>query len=97
MSRPAPPHTAAERARIALVVLVPTIAAFFLARSVAIEWIAAARRADWSTRPEIENWADPYYGLEWLGSGIGLASAVFVGAVVVAVMVALRPRRGNRP
>lgn len=97
MSRPAPSRTAAERAWIALVVLGPAIAAFFLARLVTIESIATARRADWSSRPEIENWADPYYGLEWLGSGVGLASAVFVGAVAAAVVVVLRLQRGKRP
>ena len=30
------------------------------------EAIADARRAEWALRPEVENWANPYWGLDWL-------------------------------
>ena len=76
-----------------------------ITRSLAIESIAAYRVAEWASRPEIENWADPYAGIDWLPAALGAAAVVTLVGVPVALgmvfagrlwAVARDVRRGNR-
>ena len=89
----------------AVIVAVAAGVAFLITRSLAIESIAAYRVAEWASRPEIENWADPYAGIDWLPAALGAAAVVTLVGVPVALgmvfagrlwAVARDVRRGNR-
>ena len=81
------------RAGSLLLVVVAALEAFAIARWIAREVIASARIAQWSARPEIENWADPYHGAEWLPVAIG-AGLVMLLVGWATVLIAIRqPRR----
>lgn len=78
----------------ALVVVIAAAGVFFLVRWFAVDAIAQARIAEWATRPEVENWADPYAGLHGIPEALALGVAI-LALGVLAALVALRRHRAG--
>ncbi|WP_147305461.1 hypothetical protein [Subtercola boreus] len=68
----------------AVLAAVGVLVSFVLLRWAAIELFATARRTQFQARPELENWANPYSGLELQGS-----VTAFITLLTVVLVVAL--------